>query len=421
MDHPKEVAASTHSKLTRSIGFTQSIGTIQSYLAQNQLKDYSTPDVGWITGLYTFLGLFFGVQASPLIDMYGPRPLAPIATALTVGLYFLLAGCKLYWQFMLCLGVLGGPQAALAGTLGIACIGKLFVQRKGLAIGVALSRSSLGGVIFPLMLRELLGWTWAIRALAFLTTGLSMTGAICLLPFPRLHSPSAAVVTEKKKKYAAISFDAFRSGSFSFLTAGMVFLEFAIFGISGLLLTFAVGAGFAPDADYTRITILNGCSCLGHILLGVVGDQFGHFDVIIAMTIATAVVTGALFVPFTTSSMSVLYAFATLWGFGSGSWLSIMPVCVGKTCDPKEYGRCYGTYSSVVSSKETPISVTSTMNWAVSFAALLAIPVDGELLEAISPAASSGLYLAVVVLGSTCFFVTRGLVSGNMLVFRAHM
>ncbi|KAJ4299325.1 hypothetical protein N0V90_004570 [Kalmusia sp. IMI 367209] len=389
-------------------GFMQSVGSTQSSIAQNRLQEYSTRDIGWISGLYIFLGLFFGVQAGPLIDMYGPSPLAPIAVLLTAAFYFLLAECTEYWHFMLCLGVLGGVQAALSGTLGIACIGKLFVGKKGLAMGLALSGSSLGGVVYPIMLRELLastGFKGAFRAIGAMASGLAIVGAICLLPFPRLYERQCASETveliERRKKFAVMSLTAFRSAPFSYIAGGMVLLEFAIIGISGLLPTFAITAGFTKELGYNLVAILNACSCLGRVLPGFMADRLGHFDVIILMILTTAGITAALFVPFGTSSTAVLYSFAAFWGFGSGSWLSIMPVCVGTTCEPKEYGRFYGT-----------------LNWAVSFAGLVALPIGGELLQGTSAAASSGLYLAAVVLGGICFIISRGYISGKMLTFR---
>ncbi|KAI8279552.1 hypothetical protein K4K59_008917 [Colletotrichum sp. SAR11_240] len=117
-----------------SYGFMQSVGTVQSYLQLNQLSDYTARDLGWISGIFTSLGLLLGIQAGPLMDAYGTRLLAPISAATLVPLFFLLGECTEYWHFILCLGVLGGISSALTSTVAMAVIGKLFSRRRGLAM-----------------------------------------------------------------------------------------------------------------------------------------------------------------------------------------------------------------------------------------------------------------------------------------------
>ncbi|KAI8189282.1 Copper amine oxidase 1 [Colletotrichum sp. SAR 10_75] len=178
-----------------SYGFMQSVGTVQSYLQLNQLSDYTARDLGWISGIFTSLGLLLGIQAGPLMDAYGTRLLAPISAATLVPLFFLLGECTKYWHFILCLGVLGGISSALTSTVAMAVIGKLFSRRRGLAMGMALSGSSFGGVTLSMMFRSLLpklGWQWTMRATGFLVLGIMVLGVICFLPFPTLTASSSS-------------------------------------------------------------------------------------------------------------------------------------------------------------------------------------------------------------------------------------
>ncbi|KAK7454353.1 major facilitator superfamily transporter [Colletotrichum acutatum] len=282
-------------------------------------------DIGWITGLDTALSLLCGFQVGPLMDRYGPRLLAPVAVGLTVAKFFLLSECKNYWQTFLCLGVLGGIASAVASTVAISAVGKLFIRRRGLAMGAAMAGASLGGITFPLVLRRAfpaLGWSWSNRVMGFVILGLMTIGMVLLLPFPKLILPSAV---SSKKKSAALNFDAFRSGPFVFITLGFFLYEFSITGVGVLLPTFAVKAGFPSAMGYTLVSILNGCSCIGRLLPGLAGDYVGHFDVILFMTCLSLIFTGGLFVPFGGQSAGILYAFAGLWGFCTGSFLSILP------------------------------------------------------------------------------------------------
>jgi MFS family permease len=330
----------------------QSVGTIQAYLSLNQLSEYSDRDIGWIPGMYTFLALFLGLQTGPLVDVYGPRVIGPLALLTTVPMFFLLGECKTYWQFMLCLGVLGGIGAALSAYLAIAIVGKLFNRFRGLAMGIALAGSSSGGIIFPLMLRSTLpswGYQWSLRTMGFVVAGMMVVGMLCMLPFDGLmrgpamggvQEPPSRPVDEsgevpqeapQPERSASINFNAFRSPPFSFITGCLFLLEFIMFGISGILPTIVHSSGFPESAGYIMIAILNGASCFGRIIPGLMGDRLGHFNMLIIMAIVTFVGTAATMLPFGSTHIEALYVFSGLWGFGSGSFLSLTP---GKKATP---------------------------------------------------------------------------------------
>lgn len=245
-----------------------------------------------------------------LLERSNRRLLAPAATVLSVAMFFIMAECEKYWHFMLCLGLLGGLGAVMASTIAISTIGKLFVRRRGFAMGVAFVGSSIGGVMFPLVLRHIfpsLGWKWSMRIIGFLVLAVMTIGLICLLPFPLLV---ISISESHGKKSVALNFVALQSASFVFITIGCFLLEFAISRTSGLLPTFATVAGFSSDAGYTLVAVLNGCSWLGRVLPGMAGDRIGHFDVLLVMIITTLIFTGSMFIPFGSKDIRVLYAFA---------------------------------------------------------------------------------------------------------------
>lgn len=305
-----------------------SIGTFQSYLHLNQLKDYSAGDVGWISGMYMFLGLLLSIQVGPFLDHFGPRLLGWVGAAMTVTMFFLVAECKLYWHFMLCFGIFGGLGSAINGLIGVAVVGKLFSRHRGLALGVAMTGGSVGSIIFPIVLRDILpryGWQWSMRIIGFFFAGMMLLGIACILPYPRLlRSISPGGQLQPRRDTAALNFAAFRSPAFGFVTAGMFTFEFTIFAIGGLLPTIATEAGFTPEDGYVLLAIIGALACPGRILPGLLGDRVGHYNVILAMVVVTMIFMGTLFVPFTLN-MRVLYAFSALWGFCTGSFLSLTP------------------------------------------------------------------------------------------------
>jgi MFS family permease len=71
----------------------------------------------------------------------------------------------------------GGVRLANVGRFQtcMLCINTWFLRKRGLAMGIMVSGSSLGGVIFPIMLDRLfgsVGFGWGVRAAGFLIFGL---------------------------------------------------------------------------------------------------------------------------------------------------------------------------------------------------------------------------------------------------------
>ncbi|KAJ3548855.1 hypothetical protein NM208_g812 [Fusarium decemcellulare] len=384
--------------LIPSFGFMASIGTVQSYLSLNQLSDRSVSQVGWISGVYLFLSLIFNFQVGSILDRYGPRILGPIGAVFSTATFLLMAECKTYWQFMLCFGVFGSIGTGIDCTTAIGVVGKLFVRRRGLAIGTAVLGTSLGSIIFPLLLRSTfrsLGWSWSMRIVA-LVVGIATTlGVICYLPFQRLVEANSG---NKKAQGSASALDlsAWKNPTFVFVSCGVFLIEFVVFGIGGLLPTISVGAGFTAEDGYTLLSILGACSCAGRFTMGLLGDRFGALNSMISVMVLTMIFMATIFIPFSTTSAPLLYTFSALWGFCSGAFYALSPVCTGKTCEPKDYARYYGS-----------------TNFSVGIALLLANPLSGIMLEKLGAQPLACFYLAIVFLAGISFTVARGLLIGN--------
>ncbi|KAI8403621.1 hypothetical protein FOFC_17063 [Fusarium oxysporum] len=381
--------------LIPTFGFMNSLGTVQTYLSMNQLHDYSEGEVGWISGLFLFLSLILNVQVGPMVDVHGPNVIGPVGAVLYVAMFLLMAECRNYWHFMLCLGVFGSIGAAMTMVVAIAIVGKLFVRKRGLAMGITLAGSSIGAVIFPIILRSTypnLGWQWSMRIMAFISAGLLLPAILCFTAFNKIYKSSTN--GQPSPKSSTLNFTAFQSPAFCFVTAGIFMFEFVIFSISGLLPSISTRVGFTAENGYTLLSIVGAASTFGRIIPGVIGDKYGHFNVLLATLVFTVIFMGALLVPFGTRSATALYAWSAIWGFGSGSFLSITPVCMGKTCEAKDYGM---------------------MNFVTAFALLIALPTSGAMLENMGPQALAGLFTGMTAVGGACYFAARALLIGRWL------
>ncbi|CAG8380465.1 unnamed protein product [Penicillium salamii] len=366
-----------------SFGFQTAVGSVQDYISTHQLAEYGDRDVGWITAVLVFLTLFLGVQFGPLFDRYGPRVLLVCGCLGNFLCYILLAECSKYWHFMLCLGVLGGISSAVITTVSIAVLSHWFNRRRALASGICMGGSSAGGAIIPLMLRTLFqqyGWIWAMRVIAFMALGCYAVGIFLV----RGRLPAGT------KSRTTIDFAAFKSPRLCFLALAVFSFEFIIFGCAALLPSYVRYSGFPLNAQFYSLTVLNSMSLIGRVLPGFAADQVGRFNILLILVVITMIILAGVWLPYGSHDEVTLYVVVAIFGFGSGGWLSLAPVCAGQLCDTKDYGRFYGTVYSVA-----------------SFGVLLTVPIGGQLLQSTTPQVLIGFYSVVLLVGLISVSLSR--------------
>jgi MFS family permease len=326
-----------------SLGLLNTIGTLQAYIESHQLKDYSSGSIGWIFGMYAFLTFFCGVQIGPIFDAQGPRFLVLAGSICEIAMIILLSFCTKYWHFMLTIGVLGGVGVSLIFTPAIAAIGHYFYARRGLATGIAATGGSVGGIAFPLILQALfpkIGWGWATRVIAL----------ICLIAFgfANLLIKSRLPKKEFSKENVLPDFRIFRDIRFTLTTASVFFIEWGLFVPISYISSYALAHGFSTEFSYQILAILNVGSFFGRSLPGFFADFLGRFNALIVTVALCLLCNACLWLP-AGNSLALLVIYALVFGFASGSNISLTPVCVGQLCKTEHYGRYYATAYTVVS------------------------------------------------------------------------
>lgn len=326
-----------------AMGLINTIGTFQTYISTHQLRDYSSGSIGWIFGIYACLTFFCGLQIGPVFDAKGPRFLVLAGSVVIMASMIALGFCTRYWQFMLVLGVLMGIGTSLIFTPAIAAVGHFFYERRGEATGIAAMGGSVGGVVFPLVLEALfprIGWAWATRVIALFC--LISLGMACMLIRSRLPPKPAS------KENILPDFRIFRDPIFALTTAGVFLIEWGLFVPVTYISSYALAEGFSPTFSYQILAILNAGSAFGRWLPGYIADYLGRFNTMILASLGCLLTTACLWLP-AGSSLALLVVYSVLFGFFSGSNISLTPVCVGQLCKTEHYGRYYATAYTIVS------------------------------------------------------------------------
>lgn len=437
--------------LIASLGIYNTAGVFEVVISKVILPEDSPSTIGWIFSVYAFVNWACGVQIGPTFDAMGPRALMIAGTICTLVGIFSLSVCtgKIsfpcsmyrlsllesaeinisliffkallitnsnieYYQILLSFSILTGIGSSLLLTPSIACVAHWFMERRGLASGIAFIGSGAGGVLFPLMIQSLLpqvGWGWSIRILGLeLLVLCAISVAFCRSRVP--PSKGAATTWRDTLPDPRIFLD--ETGAMAATTAGVLLTDLAYSIPITYVPIYYIDRQHLPHKEaltglaafaYQLLAILNAASCVGRCVAGGLADRFGRYNtMIVSLFLCTASVLcfwlPDILVPGLDNS-GLLVGFVLLFGFVSGSNVSLTPICLGQLCGTQEYGRYYASCFTVV-----------------ALGVLVSIPIAGSLLDAVEATGKERYWGAALFTGLSyvasflCFLWVRIRVKG---------
>ncbi|KAI2627783.1 major facilitator superfamily domain-containing protein [Hypoxylon sp. NC1633] len=341
--------------LFSSFGWINCVGVFQDQYQFNQLKDYSASDISWISSLQVFFLVFGGLLVGKMLDDYGPGLPLALGTFLHVFGLMLTSVADNYVSIMLCQGVLSPIGASMVFYPAFNCASTWFLKKRGAALGLIAMGSSIGGVIFPIMLINLIpkiGFGWSVRSCAFLILG--------LLIFANLTVRSR--FSPNKKPFVAKAFLLpLAERPFALLTAAIFFFYWGMFIPITFIVVEAKAQGMPNHlADYL-VPILNGASIIGRTVPNALADKVGHFNMMISMATLTTVLILGVWLPTSGSAASIV--FAALFGISSGAGIGLTPVLCAHISPVDQINIRSGTAFSIS-----------------AFAALTGSPIGGQII-----------------------------------------
>lgn len=298
-------------------GMINTFGVFQTYYESGALFKTSSSNISWIGSIQSFLLQFTGLVAGPMYDRGYLRLLLIAGSFLVVFGFMMLSLCTELWQVLLAQAFCVGIGAGLLFTPTVSLIPAYFTTHMGLAVGIASSGSSLGGVIYPITLSRLIpqvGFPWAVRSISFI--------ALCTFVLPlavmriRVRAP---------KSRAMVDWSAFRDAPFMLFTLGLL-----ITFIGNAVLIFYISfypenRGFTDTSlAFYMAAIFNAASVLGRIAPNALSDRIGVFNTTAPTTVLLGVTVLCMLVVTNKGGMVVEAIFA---GFFSGVVVALPPVC----------------------------------------------------------------------------------------------
>lgn len=332
-----------------TFGYVNAWGVFQAYYETHLLKSSSPSNIAWIGSVQYCLVFLPGLLVGRIFDLGWFRLPFALGSVTVVVSAFLVAECKVYWQFLLCQGILVGVSSGVCFGPIVAIVGHWFKRRRGLVLGVTALGSSTGGTVFPIAARRLIpqvGFPWTMRILGFIM--LCTLGIANLTLKRRLPAKNIAGGLFNPK---AFKIHALTVYCFSILVAFLGMYS---------LLTFidisATSVGVAPNFSFYLVSIGNACSGIGRLSTALVVDKLGAINMIVPMTSVAAIATYVW--PFVRTKDGLI-AITVLYGFMIGAYTSSFQLPMYDLGDINDVGRRAGmcmTFAAIGSIMGPPIA-----------------------------------------------------------------
>ena len=272
------------------------------------------------------------------------------------------------------------------------------MERRGLASGIAFIGGGFGGVLFPLMIQSLLpqvGWGWSIRILGFVVLVLcAISAAFCRSRVP--PRKRAAATWRRTLPDPRIFMDG--TGAMTATSIGLLLTDLAYFIPITYVPSYYLDRQHLPHGEvltgsaafaYQLLAILNAASCVGRCVAGSLADRYGRYNTLVVSLFLCTISVLCFWLPDilvpNLNNNALLVIFVLLFGFVSGSNVSLTPICLGQLCQTQDYGRYYASCYTVV-----------------AFGMLSSIPIAGSLLDAVD-ATGKKRYWGVALFAGLCY------------------
>lgn len=170
-----------------------------------------------------------------------------------------------------------------------------------------------------------LGFGWAMRICAFLMLFLLIVANLTVRAYVPPH-PHRITRAELVRPLTEMTFVCLIAGFFCF--------SYGFFAVINYLPVQALSAGMQPELAQYVLPILNAGSLFGRLSAGFIGDKIGRFNVFIVVCFLSGIWILALWLP--SSSNPSLIAFAVLFGYFSGAYVSLITPMVSQISPLRE-------------------------------------------------------------------------------------
>ncbi|QSZ31332.1 hypothetical protein DSL72_000895 [Monilinia vaccinii-corymbosi] len=344
----------SHLVIMNTWGFINSFGVFQTYYVS--VLSRPAADISWIGSMQIFLLFFIGAITGRLTDAGHFRSVFLLGSILCLLGIFMTSISTTYWQVFLAQGICMGLGNGCLFCPALATLSTYFSTKKSLVIGIAAAGSATGGVVFPIMVQQLLpkiGFAWTMRSLGLIQL---VCLGVCNVGIKQRVPP--------RRSGAWIDHPSFQDAPYMLFAAGMFFNFWGLYFGFYYLGAYARSMIGVPLAESINIIIvLNAVGVAGRVLPNHLADRvFGPLNTLIPIAIINSLL---CFCWIAVSTRGGLYAWSVMYGIFAAGIQGLFPATLSSlTTDLRTAGVRMGMVFTVV-----------------SFAVLTGPPIGGVLIQ----------------------------------------
>ncbi|XXG98989.1 hypothetical protein Hte_005322 [Hypoxylon texense] len=321
-------------------GISITYGDYQAFYESGRLFEGQTSsNISWIGSIQAFLIFAVGALVGPFYDRGYLRLILLAGSFLVVWGHMMLSLCTEYWQVLLAQGFAVGIGGGCLFVPSLAVMQPYFSSNLGLALGIAATGSSVGGVIYPVIFINLIdkvGFAWTTRAIGFV----ALATLVVPLTFSKMRTKPPGV-------RSIIDKSAFTDGPY-WLCILACFL-----GYTGCYAAFYYIAYFSEVRGWVSsslalylVPILNAASAFGRAVPNWLADKIGPTNVVMPGAFMTGVL---LLCNLAVHNAAGIILIAIFLGFFSGVFIATPPMLfIRLTKDKSKVGTRVGMAFAVV-------------------------------------------------------------------------
>jgi MFS family permease len=276
---------------------------------------------------------FFYILTGALTEKFGPRLITTGCVLIAGTGYVLLSRLSSIWELYFYLGVMAAIGSSAMVPM-LSSVPHWFTRNRTVMVGIIMSGGGVGGLIVPVLA------DWLIRRYdwrtAYLVLGIAFLVITIIAAQLLRRSPATAaqeVSARSPNTGPAPSGPASLIGVFRSRQIWLTALAFFCFGVTAMAVQFhlvnhATDIHISTSLSAGLISLINGVSVAGSILLGILGDKYSNRTLMLFgyVTLVLCMI-GLLFAV----SFWHLLVFSLFFGAAFGAGLSNLPSLISKT------------------------------------------------------------------------------------------
>jgi MFS family permease len=303
-------------------------------------KNASAAQIDLIGTLAVSLMTMGAPFASAWTKTYSPRTVTLMGGVLMAAANITASFGQKLWHFVLTQGLLLGCGTCLAYIPSVTVAPGWFNERRGLAMGIILSGTGLGGVAWAPFLRYLnmaIGFRNTLRITGVMAFVMITASASVLEWDPTAEAQHTQESQTRRRGWnlPRANWNIVRTRAFVAHATAAGLQAAAYITPVYFFSSYARALGYSNVAGANFIALSNACNFGGKIVLGYLADRYGRLNALVLCTFGSAVVTFGLWLPSSllisiAARRALFIAYTCMWGITASSYIALFPTALAE-------------------------------------------------------------------------------------------